>query len=174
MERSVIETGAVATQAASSSGRQSAGVNRMAACYPSLREPVHIVPFQPGHLKAFRPGARDAAIMAKWDFVNRVNDFSGTAASALRGPDVLAVAGITVTDGEGLAWIFAADELRSRPFLMHRAVKRMLRAALKEWSLSRIVAEVAADFATGHRWVLKLGFRPVEVFVDFTRYEMRS
>ena len=131
-----------------------------------------IVPFEVGHLESFKPGKPDRIAMDRWGFESRAGEFVGSATSGIENGRVLGIAGLSVHNNEALAWIFASDDLRARAVTMHRPVYRILRAALSNWNLARIVAEVPEEFDACHRWVGRLGFRMTEKCDGFTRYEM--
>ena len=85
----------------------------------------------------------------------------GAAFSALAGGRVLGCAGVIVPHGSrcGRAWALLGDDLRARPFLLHRLAARGLDSIARRHCLTRIEASVQADFAAGRRWLEALGFR---------------
>jgi hypothetical protein len=137
---------------------------------------IRIEPFRMAHLDAFAPGEWDRAAMARSDFATLAPGWDGhdMGCSAIMNGRVLAIGGIAVTEGEGLAWIFASDELRAMPVLMHRTTKRLLGLVFAHWKLKRIIAEVPEGFAACHRWVGKLGFSQIQKNEAFTTYELRA
>jgi hypothetical protein len=137
---------------------------------------IQVVPFRVQHLAFFKPGVWDEAAMKRSDFASIAHgwDNHDQAASLILGDRVLAIGGIAVTDREGLAWIFASNELRAMPVLLHRMTKRILGLVIEKWALERVVAEVPFGFDRCHRWVARLGFSPIHEEEAFTRYEMRA
>lgn len=57
---------------------------------------------------------------------------------------------------DGRVWVLLSKAIRSRPFLLHRAVKRCLEAG--EHAYPALEANVQVGFASARRWIERLGF----------------
>lgn len=123
-------------------------------------------------------GASDRALLGGFDLARCVAHWpAGPGWTLLDGDRVTGCGGFVAHGDEAVAWAILSDRLRSRPFALHRAAKRILAATAPRFR--RIRATVVAGFADGHRWALALGFRPVrarpghgpngETFMEYER-----
>ena len=71
---------------------------------------------------------------------------------------------------EGLGWLLLSDEIRRRPFTLHRVVKRTVDRLLDETVVKRLRADVPHGFAAGHRWIRRLGFARAAETEHYVRY----
>ena len=117
--------------------------------------PVTLRPCRPGDLARLDPPLLppEAAV--------GLDPPPGTAFTARAGGRVLGCAGVIVPPGSrcGRAWALLGDDLRKRPFALHRLVVRGLEGIVRRHALTRIEARVRTDFAAGRRWLEALGFR---------------
>jgi hypothetical protein len=75
----------------------------------------------------------------------------------------LGCGGLLVEGREARAWAFLSDNLRARPVLLHRTVKRALPVLIEHYELRVVAAEAHEDFAAARRWLECLGFDFVEI-----------
>lgn len=87
---------------------------------------------------------------------------------------VVAVGGLTFLPG-GTVAAFAAltDEARACKVSLHRAGLRLMREA-KESGIKRVVASADSKSEVAMRWLLRLGFEPVESDNERTTFVWRS
>lgn len=132
-----------------------------------------LVPFQPEHLRRFRPGRFDRQAMAGVITNDAVRAYAGRAVSMVVEGRVLAIGGLVEVDGVIRAWVLASNEARERyPVFLHRAVRRMLRWIEETVGGARIEATVAHGFKASRCWIERLGFVPAEAQSEdgFVRY----
>lgn len=122
---------------------------------------MKIVPFRIGHLDHLDYGAFERANMNEVQEFRRVIDkLPGPAKTLMDGDEPVGAFGIVVTGREGWSWAAFSDDLRDKPFALHRLAKRELAAAMKEYGLDAVHGTLAGDWSTGRQWLEKLGFEP--------------
>ena len=115
---------------------------------------MEITPFQPAHLENFEPGEREHSI-----FLRLGRDLSKNALSLMEGDKCLGIAALAMVKGVPRATSLISDELRSRPFLLHRLVKRSIRKVAEDLNFSIIEASVEPNDWEAQRWANALGFK---------------
>lgn len=78
------------------------------------------------------------------------------------GDMVLGVGGLAFVEGAVVGFAELSPEARAHPVALHRTALRFL-ARARAMGIRRIVAHAADDVAAAERWLLRLGFEPVEV-----------
>lgn len=126
---------------------------------------MEIVPFDPSDLAHIHP---PMLTPAQWlAFAAGYRD-AGPAYTLVDGDTVLGCAGVLIEGRVGTAWAVLSDEIRARPVVLHRQVKRMLNQIVMEYQLEQILATVYEEFSAGRRWMERLGFRRLEgVLTDY-------
>ena len=126
---------------------------------------MEIVPFDPSDLVHIHP---PMLTPAQWlAFAAGYRD-AGPAYTLVDGDTVLGCAGVLIEGRVGTAWAVLSDEIRARPVVLHRQVKRMLNQIVMEYQLEQILATVYEEFSAGRRWMERLGFRRLEgVLTDY-------
>ena len=120
---------------------------------------MEIVPFDPSDLAHIHP---PMLTPAQWlAFAAGYRD-AGPAYTLVDGDTVLGCAGVLIEGRVGTAWAVLSDEIRARPVVLHRQVKRMLNQIVMEYQLEQILATVYEEFSAGRRWMERLGFRRLE------------
>ena len=127
-------------------------------------------PFRPEDLAAFQPGPYDRGVIARSRFADAAAAWAGHAATLWLDGQAIAIGGVSVDGDEGLGWLLLSDEVRRRPFTLHRLVKRTASRLLKETVVKRLYADVPHGFAAGHRWVRRLGFARADETEHCVRY----
>lgn len=85
------------------------------------------------------------------------------AITALAGDKVLGVGGIGFRpDGTVIAFVSMLEEARRYPAAIHRAGLLAMRM-MRESGVPRVIAEAQADNPAAEPWLLRLGFRPVDI-----------
>jgi hypothetical protein len=124
---------------------------------------MRIVPFEPRHLARIAPGPfeRLAVEGIEFDWPASGVAIPGPAFTLIDSDGTPLGAGGLVPLWRGVVqgWVFASDQLRRRPLVLHRAVRRGLAMAETGLGLHRIQITVHEDFAASRRWVERLGFR---------------
>lgn len=115
-----------------------------------------VVPFAPAQLADIRPPPFDGAALARFAAAYRP---AGPAFALVEQGRALGCGGLVIEGRSGKAWAFLSDDLRQRPLLLHRTVKRALPALAWHYGLIRIDAEAHEDFTAARRWLARLGFR---------------
>ncbi len=134
---------------------------------------MEIVPFDPSDLVHIHP---PMLTPAQWlAFAAGYRD-AGPAYTLVDGDTVLGCAGVLIEGRVGTAWAVLSDEIRARPVVLHRQVKRMLKQIVTEYQLEQVLATVYEEFSAGRlparsrrfasakagRWMGLLGFRRLE------------
>ncbi|MGD1878325.1 MAG: hypothetical protein ACFB13_12610 [Kiloniellaceae bacterium] len=137
---------------------------------------VRVVPFEPAHLADLDPPVFDPAQMQRFAAAYRP---AGPAFTLMEGGRALGCGGLLIEGGEARAWAFLSEALRRRPVLLHRTVKRALPALARHYELRTVRAGAHAEFATGRRWLERLGFRFEQICPrfagtteDYARYRL--
>ena len=92
---------------------------------------------------------------------------AGPAYTLVDGDTVLGCGGVLIEGRVGTAWAVLSDEIRARPVVLHRQVKRMLNQIVTEYQLEQVLATVYEEFSAGRRWMGRLGFREEETLTDY-------
>lgn len=125
---------------------------------------MEIVPFDPSDLVHIHP---PMLTPAQWlAFAAGYRD-AGAAYTLVDGDTVLGCGGVLIEGRVGTAWAVLSDEIRARPVVMHRQVKRLLNKIGTEYRLEQILATVYEEFSAGRRWMERLGFREEETLTDY-------
>ena len=125
---------------------------------------MEIVPFDPSDLVHIHPRMLTPA---QWlAFAAGYRD-AGPAYTLVDGDTVLGCAGVLIEGRVGTAWAVLSDEIRARPVVMHRQVKRTLNKIITEYQLEQILATVCEEFSAGRRWIERLGFREEGLLIDY-------
>lgn len=137
---------------------------------------LRIEPFAPAHLADIDPLVFDRPQMRRFAAGYRQ---AGPAFSLMEDEKALGCAGLVIEAGTGRAWAFFSEELRGRPMLLHRTVKRALPALVAHYGLQCVLAEAHADFHAARRWLERLGFRYEQMLPrfagtteDYARYRL--
>lgn len=85
------------------------------------------------------------------------------AITALAGDEVLGVGGVGYRgDGTVIAFVAMKDEARKYPVAIHRA-GLMAMKMIRDSGVPRVVAEAQEDNPAAEPWLIRLGFRKVEM-----------
>jgi len=122
---------------------------------------IQIMPFEPGHLQSFVPGAREAAAMAKADLPAMGAFWDSKALSALIDDRCVGIFGAVEIEGSVTVTVLMSDELRARPVSLHRGIRNGLIDILNA-GYENINAVARADDARGRKWLGRLGFEMVD------------
>jgi hypothetical protein len=107
---------------------------------------IEVVPFYPEHLK-------------NSSFQRPLNHFFDGQAVSLRDDGrTLGIAGLVSIGGIPKLAGLVSEELKQRPMLLHRVVKKSLPHVIDFFDLPFIEAEVPKNNAISNRWLLSLGF----------------
>lgn len=129
---------------------------------------LSLEPYEPGHLKTFKPGEHDVATTVK---LGVVEGWQGMAASARLEGRTLAIGGIAIVEGTAHVWVVLSDEMRARPLELCRIAKDAVESFMALPDVERI--EIEAVDPVARKWAEWLGFRPVfrRDAYDLTRLE---
>lgn len=119
------------------------------------------MPFHPRHLAAVELGAEERAEYALFgpDLFRVLAEGQGPASSLVDGDGrILGCFGMHVVGREGVLWAVLSDEVRTRPFSLHRAARRQLDRVERLGRTGRILTVVRDGFEAGQRWITHLGF----------------
>ncbi len=124
---------------------------------------MEIVPFDPSDLVHIHP---PMLTPAQWlAFAAGYRD-AGPAYTFVDGDTVLGCGGVLIEGRVGTAWAVLSDEIRTRPVVLHRQVKRTLNQIVTEYKLEQVLATVYEEFSAGRRWMGRLGFRRLEGLME--------
>ena len=129
---------------------------------------ARVVPFEPWHLPLLVQREHEAssfAALGGTDRTARLCDDAEYAYTVLAtGSAPVACIGVSVMwSGVGAAWAFLSADAPRYWKTIHSGVTTFLRGALCDGEFRRIQTSVRSDHAAGHRWALRLGFRPESV-----------
>lgn len=122
---------------------------------------MKLEPFEQRHMETFSAGAEERLAFGN-DF--RVSDkFVGKAIVLVDGVKTLGIASITVDcGGNATASVVLSDELRSKPMLLHRLVKKGLKKVIDHYRFNSLNINVRDGDIVSLRWAERLGFKSVE------------
>lgn len=107
---------------------------------------IEIIPYHPEHL-------------SNSSFQRPLNPFfDGQAVSLRDNGRTLGIAGLVSIEGIPKLSGLISEELKQRPMLLHRVVKKSLPHVLDFFDLPFIEAEVPKNNAISNRWLVSLGF----------------
>ena len=126
---------------------------------------MRIVSFELAHLARTDPPALSAGEVATFGALCRTPP--GPAFSAVDDAGrVLGCAGVVIAGEVGYAWAFLSEDLRDRPMVLHRAVKRGLRKIEADYQLTGLRAAADEKFLPARRWLERLGFHELSTAAD--------
>lgn len=115
-----------------------------------------IVAFIPAHLADIDPPVLARSQMQRFAAAYCP---AGPAFTLIQKGRALGCAGLILEGRSAKAWAFFSDELRRRPYLLHRTVRRALPALIAHYELKELTAEAHADFRRARVWLERLGLR---------------
>ena len=138
-----------------------------------MRPEPYLVAFAPEHLKRFDPGIYDLAAMTGYDLQAQAERWAGKAVSVAFEDRILAIVGISLDqDGGAHGWMLASDEMRRRPYTLHRGMVRWLRKVPDLFGLDTLDITVDPFFTRAQRWAERLGFREIERKHNHVRFRI--
>lgn len=83
------------------------------------------------------------------------------AITALADGVVLGVGGLVFKEGTAFAFVAMTDDARKYPMAIHRAGLMAMRM-IRDTRLPRVIAQAQPDNPAAERWLVRLGFAPME------------
>jgi hypothetical protein len=118
---------------------------------------LHILPFSPAHIEPITghpPAAPyDPELNRAWTL------FDGERPVAAGGFHLM-------RDRQAYLWSMLSEEIKARPFTLHRLVKRLLPQFIAEIGLDVVKSDTGVSNDRGMAWLFHLGFRPVHILTD--------
>jgi hypothetical protein len=118
---------------------------------------MHILPFSPAHIELITghpPAAPyDPEINRAWTL------FDGERPVAAGGFHLM-------RDRQAYLWSMLSDEIKARPFTLHRLVKRQLPSFIANNGIDVLYSDANILFLPGMKWLNRLGFSPVHILTD--------
>jgi uncharacterized protein YjeT (DUF2065 family) len=127
---------------------------------------MQLIPFHPSHLSVFTPGQWDEAAMRLGNLDDAAKRLSGLGVSAIEDGRTLGIGAIVGNS----ASLLLSDELRARPVILHRTVKRVMDGVMNQLGMAFIEATAHRDFTAAHKWLERLGFKMMDNTEDYWRY----
>lgn len=125
---------------------------------------ARIVPFKRWHMGRLEGRGHEVLSWGALGGIDRAAelcDQSDYAYTALAGGRPVACIGVTTMwRGVGAAWAFLGQDAPRYWKTIHGGVIMFLRGAMCDGEFHRIQTAVRLDHAAGHRWAMRLGFRP--------------
>ena len=118
---------------------------------------IELVPYETSHLQTFEPGV-DERLLLESRGNSLDSGFDHVAISVIEDGRTLGIFGMGYMDWLPRIAALLSDELRERPFLLHRGVKRNFEKLVERYDFDEIEADAAADNTVNNRWLVKLGF----------------
>lgn len=136
---------------------------------------MRIVPFRPEHVDEIQLGGVERTALGAIGDVTDLLAKSVRSGTFMDGDTPLGAYGLVVdANGAGWFWMLLSDAWRKHPVALHRGVKRELGRIAAQGLANPLYGAVRADYATGHRWLEKLGFTADGVVSlphgEFTRF----
>ena len=132
---------------------------------------ISVVTFKPEHMADIEKADIDSGVL---EFIGDIDSRavayanSGPAITMLKKNTVLALGGIVqFWPGVGEAWMMVSPEGRKRGLALYRVMERFLNMGFDQYGFHRIQASVVNGYMEAHKVVLRLGFIPEGMMVQY-------
>lgn len=130
---------------------------------------IELVPYESHHLKTFDPGI-DEILLLESRGGELEGEFENKALSVIEDGKTLGIFGMGYMNGIPRIAALLSDELRQRPYLLHRGVKRHFKILTQVYGFEAVEADAKLDNEISNRWLLRLGFEFDRIEGDYNVY----
>ncbi|MFH1230993.1 MAG: GNAT family protein [Planctomycetota bacterium] len=132
---------------------------------------INIIPFKPEHMADIEKKDINSGVL---EFIGDIDSRaviyanSGPAITMLKRNTLLAIGGVLqFWTGVGEAWMMVSPEGRKSGLALYRVMERFLNMGFEKYGFHRIQASVVNGYTEAHKVVLRLGFIPEGMMVQY-------